>query len=135
MAETALSSKRPILIVERDAAVCALQTHFLHRAGYEVVFVQDGESALGQARAIQPLLVVTEILIPKLDGLALCRRLTSDPATAAVPVVIFSILSAEARAREAGAKAFLRKPFIETTFLATVRDVTGGHSNDPGLTT
>lgn len=63
---------------------------------------------------------MTEILVPKLDGLTLCRRLREDPATADVPVVVFSILTAGARAAEAGASAFLRKPLVETTFVAAV---------------
>jgi CheY-like chemotaxis protein len=67
--------------------------------------------------------VVTEILIPKIDGLALCRRLREDPLTAGVPVIVFSILSAAARAAEAGASAFLRKPLVETVFVAAVMDL------------
>jgi CheY-like chemotaxis protein len=100
--------------------VRALQTHFLEEVGYRVVFAEDGEAALTLAEQIRPSLVITEILIPKLDGLTLCRRLRADHATCAVPVLVFSILSAAARAEEAGASAFLRKPFIESTFIATV---------------
>jgi len=61
-------------------------------------------------------------MLPKLDGLTLCRRLRDDVATHGVPVVVFSILAADARAREAGARAFLRKPFVAAIFLATVHD-------------
>jgi len=64
--------------------------------------------------------VITEILVPKMDGLALCRSLRDDPSTRDVPVIVFSILAAERRAADAGASAFLRKPLIESVFLATV---------------
>jgi CheY-like chemotaxis protein len=67
--------------------------------------------------------VVTEILIPKLDGLALSPHLRSDPPTRDVPVLVFTILAAEARALEAGA-AFLRKPLIVSTFVAAVQELT-----------
>ena len=110
-----------ILIAERDQKVRELQQHFLSRGGFCVEFVDDGEAALDRARLAPPALIITEILIPKLDGLALCRRLREDPATRDVPVVVFSILAAAARAMEAGAQAFLRKPIVEALFVATVQ--------------
>ena len=115
--------KPVILIAERDQNVRELQQFFLDGAGYAVEFADDGEAALERARMAPPALVVTEILIPRLDGLALCRRLREDPATAGVPVIVFSILSAAARAAEAGASAFLRKPLVETIFVAAVNDL------------
>jgi two-component system response regulator MprA len=112
-----------VLIAERDQTVRELQQFFLDRAGFSVEFADDGEAALERARLSPPALVVTEILIPKVDGLALCRRLREDPATRGVPVIVFSILSAAARAAEAGASAFLRKPLVESVFVAAVRDL------------
>ncbi len=112
-----------LLIAERDPSVRELQRHFLERAGFALEFVDDGESALERARAERPSLLVTEILIPRLDGLALCRRLKEDPLTREIPVMVFSILAAAARAEEAGASAFLRKPFVESAFLTKVREL------------
>ena len=114
---------RMILIAERDQQVRKLQQYFLGQAGFDVEFADDGESALERARLDLPALVVTEILIPKLDGLALCRRLRDDPLTRDVPVLVFSILAAEVRAREAGASAFLRKPLVDSTFVAAVQEL------------
>jgi two-component system response regulator MprA len=118
-----------ILIAERDQNVRELQQFFLDGAGYAVEFADDGEAALERARTAPPTLLVTEILIPKLDGLALCRRLREDPVTAAVPVIVFSMLSAAARAAEAGASAFLRKPLVESVFLAAVNDLVAVRPN------
>jgi CheY-like chemotaxis protein len=112
---------RLVLIAERDQQVRKLQLHFLVEAGFDVEFADDGETALERARLQVPALLITEILIPKLDGLALCRRLRDDPVTRDVPVIVFSILAAEVRAREAGASAFLRKPLVDSTFLAAVQ--------------
>lgn len=120
---------RVVLIAERDVQVRELQRYFLGAAGFEVEFVDDGEAALERARLHPPALVVTEILIPKLDGLALCRRLRDDPITRDVPVLVFSILSAEARAGEAGASGFLRKPLVDSVFVASVRQLAAAHSN------
>lgn len=109
-----------ILIAERDQTVRKLQEFFLRRAGFGVEFADDGHAALERARAARPSLIVTEILIPKLDGLALCRRLREDPLTKDIPVIVFSILAASARAAEAGANAYLRKPLVESIFVAAV---------------
>ena len=115
-----LAVPRLVLIAERDQTVRTLQRFFLERAGLAVEFADDGLAALERAMREPPAVVVTEILVPKLDGLTLCRRLRDEPATAQVPVVVFSILAAATRAAEAGARAFLRKPLIESTFVAAV---------------
>jgi CheY-like chemotaxis protein len=116
------NGQRTILIAERDQNVQALQRFFLERAGFGVEFAEDGLAALARARAAPPAAVVTEILLPKLDGLTLCRQLREDPGTRNVPVVVFSILAAAARAAEAGAIVFLRKPFVESVFVTAVLD-------------
>jgi two-component system cell cycle response regulator len=69
-------------------------------------------------------------MIPKVDGLTLCRRLSEDPLTQCIPVVIFSILSAAARAQDAGAKAFLRKPIVGSVFIATLEQLITANSNE-----
>jgi two-component system response regulator MprA len=117
------------LIAERDQNVRELQNYFLGKAGFGVEFADDGQSALERARAAPPSLVVTEILIPKLDGLALCRRLREDPLTRDIPVIVFSILAAATRAGEAGANAYLRKPLVESVFVAAVQALVAAHPN------
>lgn len=112
-----------ILIAERDQSVRKLQRLFLERAGFAVEFAEDGRDALKQALFSPPALVITEILLPRLDGLALCRALREDPRTRDTPIVVFSILGAAQRAAEAGASAFLRKPLVDSTFIATVQDL------------
>ena len=110
-----------ILIAERDENVRQLQRYFLEDAGFTVSFCDDGVAALAAARSMHPVLLVTEILIPKLDGLTLCRQLRADAGTSHIPVVVFSILAAAARAADAGASAYLRKPLVEAAFLTTIR--------------
>src|SRR4051812_4955750 len=64
-----------VLLVERDPHVTALAIHFLGAAGYVVEVAADGQDALGKVLLRIPDLVITEILVPKLDGLAICRQL------------------------------------------------------------
>ena len=121
-----------ILVVERDPNIRELESHFLNEAGYAVGFEQDGHGALAQARALVPDITITEILVPKLDGLALCRQLKADPLTRNIAVVVFSILAAAGRAREAGADAFLLKPLAEHRLVETVRQLLETRSAQPG---
>ena len=110
-----------ILIAERDRNVRKLQQFFLERAGFTVEFADDGQQALERALLAPPALIITEILIPKLDGLALCRGLRENPRTRDIPVIVFSILAAAQRAEEAGATTFLRKPLVASIFVAAVQ--------------
>jgi CheY-like chemotaxis protein len=109
-----------ILVVERNPLVQHLERYFLEQAGYTVEFAGDGMNALQRARELRPRIVVTEIMVPALDGLSLCRMLKSEPRTAHARVLIFSHLHAEDRAREVGADAFLLKPISEQMLIDTV---------------
>ena len=112
-----------ILVVERNPAVQKLERFFLERAGYTVEFVSDGLSALQQIRELKPRILVSEILVPKLDGLSLCREIKNAPETKKIVVLIFSHLQAEDRAFEAGADAFLSKPLDETLLTQTLESL------------
>ena len=120
-AESSASHQRAlILVVERNPVVQRLERYFLEQAGYAVEFASDGRSALERAREVRPNIVVTEIMVPVLDGLSLCRILKSEPNTAHARVLIFSHLHAEDRALEVGADAFLLKPLSEELLIETV---------------
>lgn len=112
-----------VLVVERDPNVRELESFFLNEAGFTVDFAEDGETALEMIRTRRPAIVVTEIMVPKLDGLALCRRIKEDTAISDTVVLVFSILAAHGRAREAGADAFLMKPLAERRLVHTVREL------------
>ena len=125
-----------ILVVERDPHVQRLERYFLEDAGFAVEFATDGEHALLLARQHLPAIVITEILVPKRDGLSVCRALKADPATHGMLVMVLSMLAADDRAREAGADAFLRKPLNECLLVDSVRKLLGpflaeGHLHGP----
>ncbi len=109
-----------ILVVERNPIVQRLERFFLEQAGFSVEFTEDGVTALARAQELKPRIVVTEILVPKLDGLSLCRRLKSSVETKDILVMIFSHLQADDRALEAGADAFLLKPLEEELLITTL---------------
>lgn len=112
-----------ILVVERDPNVRELEGYFLREAGFTVEFASDGDEAVELVAAQHPDLVITEILVPRLDGLSVCRRIKDSPDMNGTRVLIFSILAAAGRAREAGADAFLRKPLAEQSLVQTVQEL------------
>ena len=121
MTDAAPSAGLPrVFAVDRDPHVARLLQQFF--AGtYDVSIFGDGYSALDAARKAPPAAIVAEIVLPKLDGLALCRLLKSDPVTTAVPVLVLSVLASRDRAAEAGANAFLMKPLEKTRLVAALR--------------
>jgi two-component system, OmpR family, phosphate regulon response regulator PhoB len=116
-----------ILVVERNPIVQRLERFFLEQAGYAVEFAGDGVSALARTKELRPAIVISEILVPKMDGLTLCRTLRADPETRGIIVLLFSHLSAEDRAIEAGADAFLTKPIDDRTLVDTLSKLITKH--------
>lgn len=116
-----MSGSALILVADQDPHVKRLERYFLESAGFEVELTNDGEEGLERERARRPLIIITEILLAKRDGLSVCRAIKADPITHDIRVVVLSILSAEERARQAGADAFLRKPIDDAKLIETVR--------------
>ncbi len=103
------ANRAPLFLVESDAHVCRLVRQFLGEM-YAIETFDDGYVALDHVRRVQPVALLTEVLIPNLDGLALCKLLKGDRVTMDVPILVVSVLAASDRAKAAGANAFLRKP-------------------------
>lgn len=131
-AQSNRNGKAIILVVDRDPHIRELESHFLNQAGYAVEFEKSGEDVVEQVRRLLPDIIITEILVPTLDGLALCRQLKADPRTRHIAVVIFSILAAAGRAREAGADAFLQKPLSEHILVDTVQQLLEARAREAG---
>lgn len=109
-----------MLVAETDLFTRRFVGYFLKEVGYDVKFVGDGYAALDCIRLNQPALLITEILLPRLNGLALCRLLSQDRVTSGVPILACGELDDEVAAREAGANAFMKKPVEKARFLNVV---------------
>jgi CheY-like chemotaxis protein len=116
-----------ILIVESDVHARELARAFLTGAGHAVTLASDGADALAQVAESPPDVVLTEIMVRKVDGLALCKRIKADAATQHIKVVVFSILAAVVRSQEAGADGFLKKPLTERKLVDAVTSALGAH--------
>jgi CheY-like chemotaxis protein len=112
-----------IMVADADPHVRALVGRFVGEAGYKVTYAVDGYEALDDARKSPPVAILADMLLPRLDGLALCRLLKNDPTTShIITVIVFSVLSAEEKARKAGADAFVRKPLEKNRVLNTLKE-------------
>jgi putative nucleotidyltransferase with HDIG domain len=114
-----------ILVVEDFRANAVLIARWLEAAGYDVVTADSGTSALEAVASHRPALVLLDAVIPPPDGFVVCRRLKSDPATAAIPVILMSGLEpseAETKARHVAADDYLVKPVDGYELRGRVRD-------------
>lgn len=102
-----------ILIAEDDQPVRDALVALVEQLGHAAMAVPDGAGALDAVSACPPDLVLSDIRMPVVSGLELCRRLKSNPATHQIPVVLITGLGEEHRgvALAAGADGFLSKPF------------------------
>lgn len=114
-----------VLVSERDEPVRKLERYFLADASLAVEFASDGNEALELARSKRPTLIITDILVPGVDGLALCRSIKRNPELSQTSVLVLSHMPAELRAREAGADAFLRRPLTGDSLIETVQGLLG----------
>jgi len=120
---------KKILVVEDDTDNRRIVIKVLTVEGYEVVEATDGIEALAQARAVQPDLILMDLALPNLDGWEATRRLKSDPATRAIPVVALTAIAMsgdEERARAAGCDDYIAKPARPMMIREVVKRHIGG---------
>jgi DNA-binding response OmpR family regulator len=103
-----------VLVADDDADIRALVAFRLERAGYRVVTASDGEQALELVRAESPDLAVLDVMMPRLSGLEVTKRLRQQPETSGLPVILLTARVQEADVAlglEAGAHEYIKKPF------------------------
>src|SRR5438093_8940749 len=104
---------RVVFVVDDDPGVRRLiATGLRHRFGVHAMPMAGAEEALTWALTVRPILILTDLMMPDLDGAELTRRVKADPSTADIPIVVMSGGGSNARARAlaAGADEFLAKP-------------------------
>jgi CheY-like chemotaxis protein len=115
-----------IVVADDDEDVRELIKFRLTRAGYRVEAGKDGEEALSLIRNEHPALAVLDIMMPKLDGFEVTRRVRSDPELGRTPVLLLTASVQEGAASvgfEAGANGHMRKPFSPQELVTRVRSM------------
>ena len=127
-----LEPKATILVVDDEAAVRRVLLMRLQLSGYRVICAEDGEQALEQFHSESPDLIVLDVMLPKLDGFAVCRRLRAE---SCVPIIFLSAVEAiseRVAGLDLGADDYLPKPFspkeLEARIATILRRVGRGNA-------
>jgi two-component system KDP operon response regulator KdpE len=116
-----MENKKRILVVDDEQQITMVMRSGLTKHGFDVRVASEGESALELFQLWVPDLVITDLSMPNMDGLEVCKRLR---AISSVPIIVLSVKSDEAvkiEALDAGADDYVTKPFAMGEFLARVR--------------
>ena len=106
--------KKRILFIEDEVEITELIKMRLEANNYEMFSAYDGEEGLKKAQQEKPDLILLDIIMPKMDGLTLCRRLKNDPKMKNIPIIIVSASGGRhlpERCQAAGADELIIKPF------------------------
>jgi signal transduction histidine kinase/ActR/RegA family two-component response regulator len=137
-AESAPGSGQLILVVEDNPGNMKVAREILTSRGYRVLEAASGEEALDTIRFIRPDLILMDIQLPGLDGLAVTRRIQSNPDTRNIPVVALTahvMMGHEASALEAGCVGYIPKPIDATAFPRRVAEILVQSSADDKAST
>lgn len=115
-----------VLLVDDDPRLVHIVTLYLQVQNLEVTTASDGAEALTMLMGGLPDLVITDVMMPTMDGLTLCRRIRALPGGEHLPIIVFTALDSDSdqrAAREAGADQMITKPFNLTGLGDAVSDL------------
>ena len=120
------SAKEPILLIVEDNPDLRFYLRSLFEAHYQIIEAIDGQNGLEVALETVPDIVVTDLMMPRLDGFSLCQQLKSDERTSHIPVILLTAkatLSDRLEGLELGADDYLQKPFSKDELLIRVKNL------------
>jgi DNA-binding response OmpR family regulator len=132
MSQTTLTKKKKILVVEDQAELLELLRLQFKEEGFAIATAVNGMEAVKKARSLVPDLILLDVMLPELDGFAVCELLRRDPATSGIPVIMVSGLPGQlprCAGFESGATDFVTKPVSPADLVTKVREVLTKRSN------
>ena len=121
-----------ILIVDDDQGTTKLLEHILSEDGHEVKSLNDGNDTLSTALAYDPNLIVLDLMMPSIDGLAVCRDLRANARLAQTPIIFFtsaSNIEQKIAAFSSGANDYIIKPVYPQELKVRIKAVIGNGRN------
>ena len=115
-----------VLLVDDEPDLLRALSLRLTAAGFLCRTASNGREGLEQIQDWLPALVITDLVMPEMDGYEMCRKLKSDERTASIPVVVLTAVAERSlaqRAEELGAARLIRKPFDSQELLGTIRQL------------
>ena len=123
-----------ILIVDDEQDIVELLSYNLEKEGFSIVKAYDGEAALGMVRSEKPDLMILDLMLPKMNGLDVCKAVRRNPETANLPIIMLTAKGDEIDkiiGLEVGADDYITKPFSVKELIARVRAILRRmHDND-----
>lgn len=109
-----------ILVVDDEVSIVEMLSMVLQEAGYEVIAAYNGQEGLNCLERAQPALVMSDVMMPLIDGTELCRRIQADQRFKSIPIVLMSAVRTALHLKDCTCAALLKKPFEITEMLETV---------------
>jgi two-component system alkaline phosphatase synthesis response regulator PhoP len=131
-----MSSPPRILIADDDPLGTELLEAYLGESEYDLRTAGDGEQALQLVASWKPDLILLDVMMPRISGFEVCKRLRSDPSTRDISILMITALDQPSdmdRAVEAGTDDFISKPINKTELLLRVRSLLRSRQNQHGL--
>lgn len=115
---------KKILVVDDEKSVCTLIDSALSSAGYEVFTAYSGEKALKKLREISPDLIVLDIMMPKMSGFEVCKKIRKDPLYQKTPILMLTVKDSKDDKTEgfdSGANEYIVKPFNVKALVSRIK--------------
>ena len=122
-----------VLVVDDDPSIRGLLEYALSIEGLDVTTASDGARGIAQAKAARPDVILLDVMMPKLDGFAVARRLRADADLKAIPIILLTARAADDDVLEgwrAGVDSYLTKPFDLALLFTELHRVTSGRLVD-----
>lgn len=128
-----MEKKIEILVVEDSPTQAMLLKHMLLQNNYEAFIAKNGAAALALIKKQSPTLIISDVMMPEMDGFEMCHAIKNDKALKHIPVILLTILSDPKdviRGLEAKADAFLTKPYNEKQLIAKINEILSNPAED-----
>ena len=115
-----------ILIVDDEPNIVLSLEYLMKREGYDVAIAADGEAALEALAQVRPDLVILDVMLPKMDGFDVCRRVRADARLAGLKILMLTAKGRDtevAKGLDVGADAYVTKPFSTRELVAKIGEM------------